>query len=41
MREITTTLKLDKQGRVLIPLHIREKLKDDLVEIVIRIPENE
>lgn len=39
MQEITTTLKVDTIGRVMIPKHIREVMgieAGDLVEVVIR-----
>ena len=42
MREITTTLKIDKYGRIIIPEYLREKLglkADDLVEVTLRILE--
>ena len=39
MREITTTLKIDKYGRIIIPEYLRDKLglkADDLVEVTLR-----
>jgi AbrB family looped-hinge helix DNA binding protein len=39
MREITTTLKIDKYGRIIVPEYIRERLglkSDDLVEVTLK-----